>query len=167
MRRRTRNRGTWFPIIGQDNGDEETLKYTTARRITLDLSSEEVVVFVSSLVLDVPQEPDSLDTAGFLGSYLNNEYVLQRIVGKINCAINDSAASTPTFPTVAPGETPRRSIVAAGIFVARAGDQADTVGLGSPIGGSAAWQTDYNPLEPDCIREPWLWRRTWILGSPT
>lgn len=163
--RKRRSNGIWMPTIGIDNGDSETPRFSVSRRVVLAVPNVETVVYVSSVIFDVPQETNNDDVPGFLGAFTQNAYFLQRVVGKINVAMDDAAAST-TYPA-RPDQTPKANLVAAGLFVARAGDRADSQSEGSPVGGTAAWQTDYNPLDPNCIREPWLWRRTWVLGSPT
>lgn len=159
--RKRRNNGSWLPIIGQNNNDPETSMDTTARRVDLVLNNQQVTVFVSSVIYDVPLEPDS-EQIGLtnLGAFQNNEYFLKRVVGKINVGMQtEGSVAMPTIDTNAP----QKFIVAAGLFVARA---ADAQLAGFPVGYPANAQADYNPLDPNCIREPWLWRRTWVLGSP-
>lgn len=166
MRRRRKFRGTWFPVIGTPNDSETPTRWTTVNDFFLELPElPDIVVAVRPLILDVPQEPDDNTSSigGNLGAFTQNAYALRRIVGKCNVwhettyTDNSDAGSTPAQSSI---------IVAAGIFVARAADASDTGGgLGSPIGGANTWQSDYNPLEANCIREPWLWRRTWTLQN--
>jgi len=82
-----------------------------------------------------------------------NDYFIKRIVGKFFCSCEQSQADT--IPSV---------WVGAGFFVARSDDN-DAVGL--PIGAStAALQVEnYSPLRQENNNEPWLWRRTWLLGN--
>lgn len=163
--RKRRSRGAWFPIIGQDYIGEDTVTFTTARNATIDTAQGVIPVLCTSIVYDVPHEPDAADAVEtYLSAYQANEYALQRVVGKLCIAVEDRGGLTWA---AGPGDFPESYTVAAGLFVARAGDANDASGPGYPIGGTAALQTDYNPLDPDCIREPWLWRRTWVLGSPT
>jgi len=160
-RKRRQFRGTWFPVLGQENSDPDPTTWTTVNEALLSASAGQVTVGVFPVLRDYPQEHDNTASSAALGLYTLNEYALRRVVGKIVCNIEDTV-------TTATATTPFTYSVAAGLFIARAGDDADNPGYAAdtPIGGTAAWQTDYNPLEPDCIREPWLWRRTWQLGSP-
>lgn len=99
-----------------------------------------------------------------MGVYTNNDYFIKRIVGKIFLSTLTSASTAPAL------------LVGFGIFVARAGDEDAGAGASfRPIGVSAAATTfgtdpqavlNYSPLSLECIREPWIWRRTWILGNP-
>lgn len=164
MRKRRGFKGTWFPVLSTVVGDPETPIASVVREAIVSPGDGfQVGVNVTSLILDVPQEVNNPDSPGFLGAFTQNGYALRRIVGKIYCSAEETLtdASTDTIPFA--------YIAAAGLFVARAADAADAGGGGGgyPIGGTAAWQTDYNPLDPNCIREPWIWRRTWKLGSPT
>lgn len=86
-----------------------------------------------------------------------NHYLLKRIVGKINVALDPKATLT----------TPQRWLVGAGFFVARSDNDLSGAGTNTPIGwaamGAAERLSNYNPLCADTAREPWLWRRTWML----
>jgi len=157
VRRRRKFRGIWFPILGAENGDTHT--WTTVNEAIIQAGNVDVAVGIFPVLRDYPQEHDNTASTAALGLYTLNEYALRRVVGKIVCNVEDNV--TTASDTIAVSYS-----VAAGLFVARAGDDADTGAADTPIGGTATWQTDYNPFEPDCIREPWLWRRTWNLGSP-
>lgn len=123
------------------------------------------VVLIAPIVPDAPLEGDEVPVnppvAGQLAQILGQEYFIKRIVGKIFIS-NDSAdtnSSTRAFNAL---------LVGAAFFIARANDADSGGGIDTPIGSaSAAERADnYNPLAADCIREPWIWRRTWILGNP-
>lgn len=160
MRKRRKFRGTWLPVRGQEYPVDSN-QSTTALTFDLDLSPGEVTTAVFPVLYDSPQEPEQLsETAAGLNDIVGNEYVLRRIVGKFFCSYSGGIEWDPEQEI--PG--PRAAICTAGFFVARAGDVASDVN--SPIGGSSLWQRDYNPLDINCIREPWIWRRSWMLGNP-
>jgi len=156
-RKRRQFRGTWLPILGAENPDTTT--WTTVNEAVIGAGNVDVTVGIFPVLRDYAQEHDNTASTAALGLYTLNEYALRRVVGKIVCCVEDTVQTAT--------ETLAFSVTAcAGLFIARAGDDADPQAGDSPIGGNAVWQTDYNPLDPDCIREPWLWRRTWQLGSP-
>lgn len=96
-----------------------------------------------------------------LGVYQNNEYVIKRIVGKAFVNVAQVAGSQ------------KGAIVAGlGFFVARAEDSSENPAPGEedfPIGfrGNAfdAKVNDYGVLNNTTMREPWIWRRTWVLSN--
>lgn len=160
MYRKRKFKGTWFPTIGSSSGESPDVKWTNAREAIVDTDGNGVIVVgIASIIIDIPSEPDTDDTTR-LSDLIGNEYALRRIVGKIYCRVEETYSTGDQYPL--------SYMAAAGLFVARAGDaRSDSgEGAGSPIGGPSTWETDYNPLEPQCIREPWIWRRTWLLGSP-
>lgn len=61
------------------------------------------------------------------------------------------------------------ALVAAGFFVARANDSGSGGGESTPIGSASLQETNdnYSPLYATTVREPWIWRRTWMLGNPS
>lgn len=89
-----------------------------------------------------------------MSDVIGNEYFLDRVVGKMFISHSpSSSAEGPIGPI----------LVGAGMFVARA----DDVVPGRPVGATNAQERNdnYSPLEWDTIREPWLWRRVWLLGG--
>lgn len=92
---------------------------------------------------------------------IGNEWALERIVGRLDAII---APETDNAGAIPPGTIYYTNfIVGAGFFVARADFQNPT----SPLVNSASVNEDFNPLNVHCIREPWLWHRSWTLGSTT
>lgn len=159
---RRRSRGTWFPNIGSQIG---ALPDATAGRqfaLLLPVNSTEIITGIFPLTMDVPQEGDNLTTAtDTLSDIIGGEYVLQRIVGKCYIErqfVTNAATGRDNNPAV---------LVAAGFFVARANDESVGGGEDTPIGSAteAERRDNYSPLEVDTVREPWIWRRTWILGN--
>lgn len=107
------------------------------------------------LIADFPEE--DIGAGGPMGYVNNNDYIIKRIVGKL-------------FVGVAPSATGASGVlVAAGIFAARA-DSGFTAGAGNlPIGATnTGIQNDtyeYGPLHLVNSTQPWIWRRTWVLGN--
>lgn len=160
--RRTKRRAryTWLPTLGTA-GPAETDDNSSGRAFTLtipqDTSSN---VIISAITFDEPLEGDDAVTGTPLGTILGNEYFLKRIVGKLFLAVSGQRQTNNDPSTVI------SALVGAGFFVARANDTSQ--GAGSPIGSAtlSERQENYSPLSEDAIREPWIWRRTWILGNP-
>lgn len=154
MRRRRRARGTWFPTPGTEANDS-ILSAGLSSAIIVPATGA-VVTGVFPLTFDEPTEGGDVGLGTPLVSILGDEYFLRRIVGKFNGYINptgtvgsDIAQSTPAV------------LCTAGFFVARAGDFQD--GNALPIGGHLT--RDYSPDQPNTIREPWIWRRQWLLAD--
>lgn len=156
--RRRRRRGTWFPTIGTDVGGLATVN---GRAFALTLATDTISTAVTAVTFDTPFEGDSI-TPGIdsLADIVGSEYTLQRIVGSVfatrvaslNLGLVDAEAAV---------------LFGAGFFVARAGDASSGAGTSQPIGSGSAneLRDNYSPLETDTVREPWIWRRTWILGA--
>jgi len=153
--RKRRRAVTWLPTIGT-NISVEGPDNVSGREFTLAVAPETQVA-ITALTFDEPRDPDQ-DAIGdtTLADFVGSEYMLKRIVGKLFIAYSS--------PFNVAGE-PLATLVGAGFFVARAGDPAQDETL--PIGATtlAERQENYNPLSEDCIREPWIWRRTWVLGA--
>lgn len=161
MRKRRRTRYTWFPTIGASGG-VAVQNDVNGRPFQLTLAPNgSTSIAITALTFDAPAEAEDLNINGVgeLANALGAEYIIERIVGKLQIAIQQqrNADNDPS--------TPLAALVAAGFFVARSGDGLDDV---LPIGASGnvvTQLTSYNPLHPDCIREPWMWRRTWLLSN--
>jgi len=158
--RRRRNRGTWFPTLGTDTSDPDGFNFS-GRQFGFTLTGFPQVV-ITPVVMDEPLEGENAGTGLTLSDFIGNEYVLQRIVGKVFAARYATLLHNATNQV----DRGKAAIFGCGFFVARAQD-ADTGDSEQPIGSnSAAERNDnYNPLDIDTVREPWIWRRTWILGS--
>lgn len=162
MRKRRRTRGTWFPNIGTANDDEDNLQGRFFQINFPGGSGQEIAL--TPLTFDEPKTDDTLGASDVsLADVIGSEYVLQRIVGKLFIARHAAdtvvdGAFTDAQPAV---------LVSAGFFVARANDSSSGGGVDTPIGSASAAEIrdNYSPLEIDTVREPWIWRRTWILGS--
>lgn len=161
-RRKAKRRYTWFPVVGaagpaeNDNFAQLIGSFTVTPFGVTDTT-------ISPLVPDVPMEGDAINVnaPGQLVQALGQEYYVERIVGK--CFLAHSAP-LDDLPTTAFNKT---ALIGCGIFVARANDEDVGGGPNTPIGSAtpAERNENYGVLGEDTIREPWLWRRTWILNT--
>lgn len=159
-KRRGRRRGTWFPNLGT-SGPEDNLTDDSAGVWAEILTNTNGTssVFITDLTFDQPVD-EGADSAGTnprsLADFIGSEYILKRIVGKLFVGLDQSQEATSTGAV----------LVTAGFFIARADDD-DTLVNPSPIGaGSPSEQLrEYGPDSVGNIREPWIWRRQWILGN--
>jgi len=163
VRRRIKRKFTWFPTIGTAVGPQDS-DNLNGRTFSLAVNADgSTNVLISQLVPDVPVEGDELnpDDPGQLVQHIGQEYILERLVGKIfiDMQARRNAANDPSNWDSA--------IVGVGFFVARANDADVGGGVNTPIGSAtpAERQENYSPLAEDTIREPWIWRRVWALGN--
>lgn len=166
MRRRRRFKGTWLPNLGTVDTQASDEIITAGKDIELDISSVNLkpIVGVIPLTQDAPQENQIFTPDVPLVYFIGNGYALRRIVGKVFADFRTSVV--PTTENMVAGGQPPAALVTCAFFVARAGDDDENQDL--PIDGLATdgLLRNYNPDTPDCIREPWIWRRQWILGNP-
>lgn len=171
MRKRRRTRGTWFPTIGTNipPDDEENI---AGREFQINMPIDGTQsTLITQLTFDEPRGSDddvAADTS--LADILGSEYVLQRIVGKlyVNRAVQLTLTGAATsFADGREADNQPAVLLGAGFFVARANDPSSGGGVNTPIGSASndERRDNYGPLEADTIREPWIWRRTWILGA--
>lgn len=166
MRRRRRFKGTWLPNIGIVNAIP-TRAPTAGREmvVTIGAGSNEVVGGVVPIIMDEPQEPDTFTPDIPLAYFTANEYSIRRIVGKcwIQARADWKATSTANLNSSSPC-----ALVTSGLFVARAGtEDISATNPDVPIGWVAEGAFSYNPDIPNAIREPWIWRRQWVIGNPS
>lgn len=153
--RKRRTRYQWLFNTGSTGPAAGISDTSSGREFSLAVNTNGTSVMqVTDLLNDTPGDDEP--TRGLpMGVYQNNEYVIKRIVGKFFLEAQQTAASTGSA-----------FLVGAGIFVARA-DDADRPGgnANQPVGFGAGTDTLYGPLNTDVIREPWIWRRTWVLTN--
>lgn len=161
MRRRSRgSRFTWMPMLGNSYNDGENTYNTNVLvgRLSPQPNAAATAVgndtsVVGALVPDFTQEhtPGTLAVGESLRDYTEGQdWFLRRIVGKLvvsSSAFDTTVAQELAWPSV---------IVTAGFFIGRAQESAP--GLPDYTSG----ETDPQVLEN--IRQPWIWRRTWVLG---
>lgn len=159
VRRRRKTKYTWLPNVGQAPDSSDTWVGTSF----LELVVEQVepgdpspLSFIP-LFRDSPPERNQQATDTHVQSMadiIGSEYFLRRIVGKMYVS-NESFTDGVTPTTVRPV-----LLVKTGIYVARA----DADNSDFPIAALNEEQL-YHPLGLDANREPWIWQRSWILGS--
>lgn len=167
MRKRRRSNGTWFPILSTERTVESEVFATTLRRARLTVNVDGLggpVNGVIPITYDEPQESPNIDpNVEGLSEIIGNEYIIKRILG--SCFVSRSNMDEPESRREAPG-----IVATAGFFVARAADDDTTTADNVPIGFGSVSHTNfanYSPQSAQAIREPWMWRRSWILGTNT
>lgn len=161
VRRRRKTKYTWLPTLGADKSatgaDELTFSNGFSWSATADKTDVALPANIAlfPLVEDTPQE-EVVGAGNPLVTFIGNDYVIKRIVGKIFVECEKVAA-----------DTYRSVVVTAGMFVARVDDQ--SAGGALPVGASTTTLAlhNYDPNFVDNIREPWIWRRSWILSNPS
>lgn len=166
--RKRRSNGTWFPLLPTNRIIDENTFSNTIRRIVLQTTtagSGEPINGVIPITYDEPQESPNLNPdAEGLSEIIGNEYIIKRILG--SCFVSRSRlveTEDPFAPLDYPGVA-----ATAGFFVARAGPEQAPDTDNVPIGWNTTAVEDfsnYSPQAAQAIREPWMWRRTWILGQ--
>lgn len=169
MRRRRRTKYTWLPAYGTGTPIAGVGNYEGVQRFgTLGvLANAEPAVGVIAVLPDAPPENFDASTTS-LSNAINSEYILRRIVGKLHIAYRQSNQPYSGAGNDVP-PIPEAALVTAGFFVARCSDVSQTDPEAYPIGflGGVNIQdfNNYSPMARDTQREPWIWRRSWILGN--
>lgn len=168
MRRRRKQRVTWLPSLGTLYNKNEGIfgTWNIQGSINFDSSADVSLLKLGPVVYDAPLRDDTFPTTDNdaqhqLVDFIGNEYSLKRIVGKAFFHWDIANAMDQ-------GSGPEAAQVTLGFFVARADDQGASQGEDLPVGGSTgANQLLYDPDDRTTIREPWIWRRKWIIGNPS
>lgn len=163
--RRRRSKYTWFPTVGTETiGEGATLEVLSGRTFTVGvLGTGAISTEITPLTFDTPVDPGDVDSTarGGLVLTIGDEYIIERVVGKCFVAMQSrrNAGDDPSEPQAA--------LVGCGLFVTRANDSQSGGGNQTPIGSASIQERrdNYSPISEDTIREPWMWRRTWILGN--
>lgn len=161
MRRKRRAKYTWLPVLGtaQDAGEEGINK--AGRDFNLSANSEGTGQIIP-LTADLPRDEGIVPgDEGALSDSIGQEWFLRRLVGKLSIFWGPSPEA----------DSASQVRVQAGFLVARA----SVTDPDYPIGSTATWAASltpsiYNAYDPgsnDTLREPWIWRRTWVLGNPS
>lgn len=157
-----------MPVLGTIGLDDGNL--ITPRVATLDVlvpvsdvpgGQGPINTLIFPVIPDAPAEGDTaatLDPAGVLALAVGTEWFCERIVGSLYVGLQLPDTGV-TFPPSA--------LVAAGFFVARCNDDDSGGGQATPIGSASAAErnANYSPLHIDAVREPWMWRKSWLLGG--
>lgn len=161
-RKKRRAKYTWLPVLGSELESTTPGLYINkwGRDFNITAAPESLGI-CRPLTADLPRDED-LTTAdpGVLSDSIGQEWFLRRIVGKLFIRWGANAG----------GDSATNIKIAAGFFVARA----DHIDGDIPAGGDSSWTGNINPgvynmFDPSSnatIREPWIWRRTWIIGNP-
>lgn len=157
---RRRRRLTWFPTLGTGNIVLDS--DPPHREILLNVANNGGSNIITvPLTFDQPQQGRGAITTEQtpLDDFIGSEYIIERIVG--NQFYNLATDATAGFSGGA--NLGRAILVTAGVFVARA----DDLDPNSPAGGAilAEELRNYSPASVENIREPWMFRRTWLLGA--
>lgn len=160
-RRFRKRRGVWLPLLGSDWTAGEGAEHYNDASITFESApvgnrradgvESEVFPVVPDFTWTVHNDGTSR-AASLHERTSGNCWKLDRIVGR--CAITcwESDADIPAedqWPYIQVG---------AGFFVARSEEGQDSV--------PDLFSDEYDVLAADNIRNPWIWRKTWILTNP-
>lgn len=161
FRRKRRFKGNWLAVAYDELGGEQQFCVVRSDQVTATKDGT-VGINLTTVALDIPVDTEGL--GGLLNDFQQGGYALRRIVGK--CFVNvEPAVPDASVAATVLNQRPTGVIVTAGFFVARTEQTTgDTAPIGSSIG--AVINNQYNPQSPLCITEPWIWRRTWLLGDP-
>jgi len=154
VRRKRRTKYQWLDQFGTEGPDGFPDDERVVREIGIAINANATTsTAVIDYLPDFPSE-DSVAVIGTqqsMGLFDRNDYFIKRIVGKIFVSVSPQA--TTTAPAV---------LVGIGMFIARAEEGGQLVN--TPI-GFATVPDNYNVLRTRNTKEPWIWRRTWVLGN--
>lgn len=155
MRRKRRTKYTWLPTIPTIR-DEDAL--ISGRYLQFDIGSFPDTTPPTVIVPVIEDEPGETIAAGpgDLVNIIGTEYILKRIVGKLTVAVAGTIVrdnASIYIPAVK---------VTCGFFVARADGNDQQRPVGAP-GVDDAF-AEYGVSNARNIREPWMWRRSWVLS---
>lgn len=146
--KRRRPSVAWLPLLGQGGQSSFSFIATTMGvDPTFALSTS-----IHSLVPDYPAEAGVATQLQSLADFQESGYRLRRIVGKFNVATDQrlGVEGVTIYPEIV--------LVGAGLIILRV----------DPINGAplmAATPGYYSPLAINNARDPWIWRRTWVLSN--
>lgn len=165
VRRKRQRKFTWMPTIGAVGQNVSVdQSYTFLNALTVPANGLAgagtrggvPAIFIVPVIQDKPLEPGAQnEVAGSLNNVVGNEWFCERIVGDIFVG---------TRLGVTEDQGPRTIAVTCGFFVARAGDTNQNLPIGATNGTAAETHVNYSPAALNAVREPWMWRRTWVLG---
>lgn len=153
--RRRREPVFWLPVLGTAS--------TTSTKPDTDYNSASVGVTATrddiTTVIRQPFDTWPLDggsvSPGFPGDIIYataQEWFLKRIVGKIWCNYGADGLGSP----------PSLVLASAGLFVSKSGGAG-----GGVVPTTYDASIDYGVSAITTTREPWIWRRSWILQDDT
>lgn len=156
---RRKRRVTWFPSLGTYwEGDTQTWHDASINIATNPVGADKSLgtnLFIRPVTKDFTVFPPNGGIEDTLRDIVEGQtWGLERIVGRVTCQVNTYPNDPEPDPTV---EWPYVQ-VGCGLFIAKVDDSDQSLPTG--VG------TDYDPLEAGNIQNPWIWRKTWILGNP-
>jgi len=159
--RRRKTKFNWFPVLGtiietesaahpnafivqcRPNPDSGVSPGSSPQGTDVNLTAV-------ALVPDYTIETGASDLSISLNDYVQGQdWALARIVGQCHVCTASSGAE---------GAIPPNLLVTAGFCVARSQDQTQNL-------IDTADFREFDPQNVDNIRQPWIWRRTWMLGT--
>lgn len=152
--RKRRARYSWFPALGTPDDDEilpsgENWSFVNGDLFANDTLARDLIV--TALTFDYPVEvEEGLATVPSLADFQGSEYQLERIVGKLHAKLRPG----PIQSGLAGAQF---ALFSAGLIVLRVEEQ-----TGAPLRSDLE---EYTTLTASNISDPWIWRRTWVLGS--
>jgi len=161
MRKRRGPKVTWLPTFGNPFG-EEGESFVTGLDSILEIpwgTAGAGALGIYPLTVDQPNGEDEA-TQVSLADAIGSEWFLRRIVGKLFIQVFPPSEGTPWFS---------QAQIAAGFLVARADHTDVNLPTGTsdlttgPAPGPDSWG-NFSPLAIQAMREPWIWRRKWILS---
>lgn len=169
MRRRRKTRYTWFPSDGSavTNGNatftEELIAFESGLAIVPGADSALPVGAVTSVIADFDRN-DENSKNNSLADLMGSEYILKRIVGKIFVELTTTKlGSNPVLPPDL-----QSALVTAGFFIAPFGTDptSGTIAQDFPVGQTSPTAIPiYKPSDGVTARQPWIWRRSWLLTA--
>lgn len=150
-RYRRRRKYTWFPNLGLDvHSDNEPHKKVSGVNFNLLVEPPSSTTFARAIIpltFDQPKSEAEITEDTTLSELQGSAWALRRVVGNIQCAwgwVNAAAGAPPQTPAV---------LVGAALAVIPWDEYSNTP------------EADVNPLLAEDINEPWIWRKTCILGA--
>lgn len=161
FKRKRRRRSTWFPVLGSTySGDETSWTPCFFRAQIVPNVDATVAPTVNNglecfaLVPDQTQQISAHSADFTLRDYVEGQdWFLDSIVGRIHGQCFNGLGGFP--PTA---EAWQAVLLKVGFFVADAKEDETTVPDNDP--------SEFDPLEVDNVRLPWIWQRSWILSPP-
>lgn len=149
--RRRKPTVVWLPTIPFANPEQQEVGPFISGSIIVP-GNGGIVSDLIGLTFDFP--PEMAPTADFtsLSDFEGSAYRLRRIVGKCFVSATQEAPAGGQ-----PNSRPGGILVCAAFIVLRVNEE-----TGNPL---AASNDQYNPLNNDNIRDPWIWRRSWLLSN--
>jgi len=157
VRRRRRRRYLWLPVQGTagTGGLEENNWYGTAFSHGTVPANGLPTAGVTDVTYDREQDLNTgITVATPMVEFISSAYMLRRIVGNVWGSLDQNTDATRT----------PAAILTCGFFVGRS-EESDLQGGPIASGSTALILQNYGPQNADNAMEPWIWRRSWVLGN--